>query len=235
MKTFKQFKEENQTCKVGEYYCNTDQKCKPIPSGYKVDEDGMLMKEEPRIPRKSGQPADSKKHSDLYTDENPKNTIQGLKFATEDDAEKSVKKIKNSGRSHAHKIQAAVAMEQRAKEMGKVTAATVYRNYINSMKKNEDAPANNVGGGNIAGVGVGPAGEPGVMPKKKKKKTIIMGMLKRNIKENFDNNNVMLKQVLDSLDKVDIIIDLKNSVDKPNVILEKKEPRKSFKEKYNVR
>ena len=235
MKTFKQFKEENQTCKVGEYYCNTDQKCKPIPSGYKVDEDGMLMKEEPRIPRKSGQPADSKKHSDLYTDENPKNTIQGLKFATEDDAEKSVKKIKNSGRSHAHKIQAAVAMEQRAKEMGKVTAAAVYRNYINSMKKNEDAPVNNVGGGNIAGVGVGPAGEPGIMPKKKKKKTIIMSMLKRNIKENFDNNNIMLKQVLDSLDKVDTIIDLKNSVDKPNVILEKKEPRKSFKEKYNVR
>jgi hypothetical protein len=125
MKTYKQFKEENQTCKAGEYYCNTDQKCKPIPSGYKVDEDGMLMKEEPRIPRKSGQPADSKKHSDLYTDENPKNTIQGLKFATEDDAEKSVKKIKNSGRSHAHKIQAAVAMEQRAKEMGKASAAAV--------------------------------------------------------------------------------------------------------------
>ena len=239
MKTFKQFKEENQTCKVGEYYCNTDQKCKPIPSGYKVDEDGMLMKEEPRIPRKSGQPADSKKHSDLYTDENPKNTIQGLKFATEDDAEKSVKKIKNSGRSHAHKIQAAVAMDQRAKEMGKASAAAVYRNYINSMKKNEDAPVNNVGGGNIAGVGVGPAGEPGIIGqgfgKRKKKKSIVMGTLKRNIKENFDNNNVMLKQVLDGLDKVDIIIDLKNSVDKSNVILEKKELRKSFKEKYNVR
>lgn len=143
MKTFKNFREANQTCKVGEYYCNTDQKCKQIPSGYKVDDNGILVQ--------------------------------------------------------------------------------------------EDAPANNVGGGNIAGVGVGPAGEPGIMPKKKKKKTIIMGMLKRNIKENFDNNNVMLKQVLDGLDKVDTIIDLKNSVDKPNVILEKKEPRKSFKEKYNVR
>ena len=47
-----------------------------------------------RIPRKKGQPVGSKKHSDLYTDENPKNTIQGLKFATEDDAEKSVKKLK---------------------------------------------------------------------------------------------------------------------------------------------
>ena len=36
----------------------------------------------PRIPRKKGQPAGSDKHSDLYTDENPKGTIHGLKFAT---------------------------------------------------------------------------------------------------------------------------------------------------------
>lgn len=31
------------------------------------------------------------------------------------------------------------------------------------------APANNVGGGNIAGLGIGPQGEPGVNLKKKKK------------------------------------------------------------------
>jgi len=122
MKSFKQFKEQNSICKEGEYYCHTDQKCKPIPSGYKVDKDGMLIKEEPRVPRKPGQPAGSKKHSDLYTDENPKGTIHGLKFATEKDAEESVKKIKNSGRSHAHKIQAAIAMEQRAKVMGKTSS-----------------------------------------------------------------------------------------------------------------
>ena len=34
--------------------------------------------EAPRIPRKKGQPAGSKKHSDLYTDENNKGTIKGL-------------------------------------------------------------------------------------------------------------------------------------------------------------
>ena len=78
-----------------------------------------MSKHNPRIPRKKGQPAGSKKHSDLYTDENPKGTIKGLKFATVDDARKSVNKIKNSGKKHAHKIQAAVAMEQRAREMGK--------------------------------------------------------------------------------------------------------------------
>ena len=75
--------------------------------------------EAPRIPRKKGQPAGSDKHSDLYTDENPKGTIHGLKFATVKDAETSVRKIENSGKKHAHKIQAAIAMEQRAKVAGK--------------------------------------------------------------------------------------------------------------------
>ena len=88
-----------------------------------------------RIPRKPGQPAKSDKHSDLYTDEDPKGTIQGLKFARPDDAKASVSKIKSSDRSHAHKIQAAIAMEQRAKVMGKLEAAAIYRKFINSMKK----------------------------------------------------------------------------------------------------
>ena len=39
-------------------------------------------KSNPRIPRKKGQRRNSKKHSDLYTDENPKRTIKGLGFAT---------------------------------------------------------------------------------------------------------------------------------------------------------
>ena len=102
-----------------------------------------ILSEAPRVPRKKGQHRGSKSHSDLYTDENPKGTIKGLKFATVKDAEASVRKIKSSGRSHAHKIQAAVAMEQRAREMGKKSQAAVYRRYINKMKaktkkKNED-------------------------------------------------------------------------------------------------
>ena len=96
----------------------------------KVDEETN-----PRIPRKKGQPANSKKHSDLYTDENPKGTIHGLGFKDVATAKASVSKIRNSSRSHAHKIQAAVAMEQRAREMGKSSEAAVYRKYINSMKK----------------------------------------------------------------------------------------------------
>jgi hypothetical protein len=89
----------------------------------------------PRIPRKKGQPAGSKKHSDLYTDENPKGTIHGLGFKDVETARSSVNKIKSSGKTHAHKIQAAVAMEQRAKEMGKTAEANIYRTYIDMMKK----------------------------------------------------------------------------------------------------
>jgi len=118
-------------CGAGYYWCNTDKVCKP------------LQESDARIPKKPGQPDKSDKHSDLYTDEDPKGTIHGLKFATPDDAKASVSKIKSSGRSHAHKIQAAIAMEQRAKVMGKAGAAAVYRSFINSMK--EDASVNAVG------------------------------------------------------------------------------------------
>ena len=103
---------------------------------HKKDASGDVNEESnPRIPRKKGQPANSKKHSDLYTDENPKGTIHGLGFKDVATAKASVSKIRNSSRSHAHKIQAAVAMEQRAREMGKTSEAAVYRKYINSMKK----------------------------------------------------------------------------------------------------
>ena len=95
----------------------------------------MNEESNPRIPRKKGQKANSKKHSDLYTDENPKGTIHGLGFKDVETAKASVSKIRNSSRSHAHKIQAAVAMEQRAREMGKSSEAAIYRKYINSMKK----------------------------------------------------------------------------------------------------
>ena len=194
-----EFKKE---CGVGMYWCNTDQKCKP-------------MQEDARIPKKPGQSNKSDKHSDLYTDEDPKGTIQGLKFATTQDAKESVSKIKNSGRSHAHKIQAAIAMEQRARVMGKAEAAGVYRGFINYMKKktkdmredwsqkykksidcnnpkgfsqkahcqgrkkrmSEDAPANAVGTGSVAGLGVGSQGEPGV--NKKKRLTPFIAFIRR--------------------------------------------------------
>ena len=87
-----------------------------------------------RIPRKKGQPAKSDKHSDLYTDENPKGTIKGLGFKNKRVAALSVAKIRRSNRTHAHKTQAAIAMEQRAKVAGKKEAASVYRKFIEQQK-----------------------------------------------------------------------------------------------------
>ena len=94
-----------------------------------------MMHEAPRIARKPGQRRNSPSHSDLYTDENPKGTIKGLGFKDVETAKASVAKIKSSGKTHAHKIQAAIAMEQRAREMGKKSAAAVYRKFINAQKK----------------------------------------------------------------------------------------------------
>ena len=104
--------------------------------------------ENKRIPRKSGQKAGSDKHSDLYTDENPKGTIHGLGFTDGEKAKQSVNKIKNSGKTHAHKIQAAIAMSQRAKvasERAKdpqkkkdlAAAHKVYQTYIDTNKKKD--------------------------------------------------------------------------------------------------
>ena len=56
----------------------------------------------------------SKKHSDLYTDENPEGTIHGLGFKDVETANASVAKIERSDRTHAHKIQDQQSfMEQR--------------------------------------------------------------------------------------------------------------------------
>ena len=111
-----------------------DKGAKTKPSKYTLKY-RIMFGEEPRIPRKKGQPAGSDKHSDLYTDENPKGTIHGLGFKDVATAKASVSKIEKSNRTHAHKIQAAIAMEQRARVMGKTAEANVYRAYIEKMKK----------------------------------------------------------------------------------------------------
>ena len=123
---------------------DADAKTKPSVHTKKFKQ---MYGEEPRIPRKKGQPANSDKHSDLYTDENPKGTIHGLGFKDVETAKASVSKIENSGKTHAHKIQAAIAMEQRARVMGKTAEAAVYRKFIDKMKektkeKNESLWAN---------------------------------------------------------------------------------------------
>ena len=74
-----------------------------------------LQKEAERVARKKGQKKGSKKHSDLYTDEDPKGTIKGLGFKDAATAKKGVAKINSVKRTHAHKVQATLVMQQRAK------------------------------------------------------------------------------------------------------------------------
>jgi hypothetical protein len=108
----------------------------------------MLSADKNRIARKPGQPAGSDKHSDLYTDENPKGTIHGLGFTDAETAKTSVNKIKSSGKTHAHKMQAAIAMSQRAKVASQRakdpekkknlgSAHKVYQSYIDTNKKKD--------------------------------------------------------------------------------------------------
>ena len=110
---------------------------------------GLTAQKNPRIARKPGQKAGSDKHSDLYTDENPKGTIHGLGFTDRAKAKQSINKIKGSGKTHAHKMQAAIAMSQRAKvasqrakdpqkkkDLG--AAHREYQSYINKNKKSKD-------------------------------------------------------------------------------------------------
>ena len=98
-----EFKEE---CGIGMYWCNTDKKCKPLPTEEWSD-----------------------KYKKSINCDNPKGFSQ---------------------KAHC---------QGRKKRM------------------KEDAPVNAVGGGNIAGLGVGPQGEPGV--KKKKKIASFISFIKR--------------------------------------------------------
>ena len=96
-------------------------------------------------------------------------------------------------------------------------------------KMDEDAPANAVAHG---GVDMNPTG------KKKKKDEVpaklmdvIMKRMSGKIKEDNDNNNVVLKGVLDKLDKIDEAVDKLSGIENKVEFVEEKE-HKSFKSKY---
>ena len=104
-----------------------------------------------------------------------------------------------------------------------------YKDMIDEIinKMDEDAPANAVAHG---GVDMNPTG------KKVKKKDVedilrrtIMKKLGANVKENFDNNNVVLKGINETLNKLEDKIDEKNGVKKEEVRIENK---KTFHDKF---
>ena len=98
-------------------------------------------------------------------------------------------------------------------------------------KMDEDAPANAVAHG---GVDMNPTG------KKKKKDEVptklmdvIMKRMSGKIKEDNDNNNVVLKGVLDKLDKLDEAVDKASGIEKEKIEFVEDKEYKGFKTKYD--
>lgn len=106
----------------------------------------FLQEADKRVARKKGQHKGSSKHSDLYTDEDPRGTIHGLGFKDADTAKKGIAIINKADRTHAHKVQATLVMQQRAKEAIKRTkdpekkanlkqAYTIWTDHLEKLKK----------------------------------------------------------------------------------------------------
>ena len=70
----------------------------------------------------------------LYTDENPKDTVS-IKYATVEDARKTIKKVKNINKPYARKIQILTVGEQRARVMGKTTVAAIFKRGKEAIRK----------------------------------------------------------------------------------------------------
>ena len=70
----------------------------------------------------------------LYTDENPKDTVS-IKFATVDDAKKTIRKVKRINKPFARKIQILTVAEQRAKVMGKTKIASMFKEGKQDIRK----------------------------------------------------------------------------------------------------
>ena len=75
----------------------------------------LFLEADKRTPRKKGQHTGSSSHIDLFTDEVPRGTIKGFGFKDGATANKGVAIVNKSDRTHAHKVQATLVMQQRAK------------------------------------------------------------------------------------------------------------------------
>ena len=108
------------------------------------------------------------------------------------------------------------------------------QDIVNRME--EDAPVNSIAGG---GVDMAPNAAVSHSPKMMKRKKEqgdeqqqISKKIGNMVKENDDNNSILLKQVLDGLDKVDTKID-EQIYGKTEIVVEEKPEYKTFKDKYN--
>ncbi len=100
----------------------------------------------------------------------------------------------------------------------------------------EDAPANSVAGGGVDLAPNAAVSQSPHMVKRKKEQGAeqekIKNKIKKMVQNNEDNNNIVFKQVLDGLDKVDTKID-ELSYGKTEIKEVEKKEYKTFKDKYN--
>ena len=104
---------------------------------------------------------------------------------------------------------------------------------INKME--EDAPTNSVAGGGVDMAPNAARMSPKMMKRKKEQgdeQEKIAKKIGKMVKANEDNNNVILKQVLDGLDKVDVKID-EQIYPKTEIKEVEEKEYKTFKDKYN--
>jgi hypothetical protein len=74
----------------------------------------------------------------LYTDENPKDTVS-IKYATVEDARKTIAKVKRISKPYARKIQILTVLEQRARFGKKLKQAAMAKAAKVQLKKKRDA------------------------------------------------------------------------------------------------
>ena len=104
---------------------------------------------------------------------------------------------------------------------------------INKME--EDAPTNSVAGGGVDMAPNAAVMSPKMMKRKKEQgdeQDDITKKISKMVKANEDNNNVILKQVNESLSKVEDKSDEKLGL-KQDVTVEETKEYKTFRDKYN--
>ena len=114
---------------------------------------------------------------------------------------------------------------------------------IQNLKKQmtEDAPANSAGSGNIAGIGVGPDGEPGVMPRaaqiyKKKNKEDLKGRMTKFLSkfrtvEQYNQQEV--ENIINKIESSQQVIE--NEIDPIVKFLKRKQGKQMYSEEEAIK
>ena len=158
-------------------------------------------------------------------------------YRSKEDAEKALASLKKDG---LNGIISKGRMDEEARDLkfGNITVITITKDgkrkeiekkdlqrwKDDGWKLTEEAPANNASSGNVD---MNPTGKKAKLQKKKDDILKRMGV---NIKENLDNNNVVLKGVNDTLNTLEDKIDVFSGIKKEEVKLKPK--KKTFNEKF---